>query len=228
MTPQGGPETPVVDSAHDEQQSIDFSAPAPSQRRGERYDLYGGKPPYQAGSDTSEDAADAIEPDAATVRGIVLEAIRSAGRNGLTDEEMQIALEMNPNTQRPRRRELVMKGLVADSGHRRPTSTGRNATVWATASLHPIDRGPHEPSNKRLAKAEARIVALEAELAEERAKRRHWEKCYDDEEESHNWTSGMLADVTDALFDDDHRAANHGYDGVLERALALGKAAGKR
>lgn len=47
-----------------------------------------------------------------------------------TDEEMQEMLEMDANTQRPRRWELVKLKLVEDSKRTRKTKTGSDATVW--------------------------------------------------------------------------------------------------
>jgi hypothetical protein len=51
---------------------------------------------------------------------------------GMTDEEQQAALAMNPSTQRPRRIELVRRGLVVEAGTRK-TSSGRMAAVWRCA-----------------------------------------------------------------------------------------------
>jgi transcription initiation factor IIE alpha subunit len=61
----------------------------------------------------------------------VLELLK-ATPDGLTDEEMQLRLEMNPSTQRPRRIELARRGLVVEAGTRR-TASGRMATVWRVA-----------------------------------------------------------------------------------------------
>jgi transcription initiation factor IIE alpha subunit len=58
----------------------------------------------------------------------VLELLQ-ATPEGLTDEEMQTRLEMNPSTQRPRRIELARRGMVVEAGTRR-TSSGRMAVVW--------------------------------------------------------------------------------------------------
>lgn len=60
----------------------------------------------------------------------VLEAIVES-RAGLTDEELQTMLRLNPSTERPRRVELVEGGWIEDSGTRRPTRSGRSAVVWA-------------------------------------------------------------------------------------------------
>lgn len=76
----------------------------------------------------SQEAARSVEGGAATLRARVLDLLRRVGP--LTDEEMQERLPMPPNTQRPRRLELVAGGLVEDSGTTRPTRSGRQATVW--------------------------------------------------------------------------------------------------
>lgn len=92
-------------------------------------DLFGDFPPYQRHSETSFDAASEIEPNAGTLRAKVLEFLRALP-SGATDEEIQLALEMNPSTQRPRRVELVDRGLVFDSGNVRLTKSKRRAVVW--------------------------------------------------------------------------------------------------
>ena len=79
---------------------------------------------------TSKAAAKAIEPSAEVLRGQVLAYIRSQGERGATDEEIQQALEMQGNTERPRRGELVEAGLVKKSDATRKTSSGRAASVW--------------------------------------------------------------------------------------------------
>lgn len=86
--------------------------------------------PAQRHSPTSVAAAEAAKPLAATYRAILLEHIRSRGIQGVTDEEAQIDLGMDQNTQRPRRVELVRAGLVRDSGRTRRTRSGRQAVVW--------------------------------------------------------------------------------------------------
>jgi hypothetical protein len=86
-------------------------------------------PPFQAHSETSEAAADAIKPKAPGGRQRVLQALRDSAY-GLTDEELQDMLHMNPSTQRPRRVELVRMGLVRNSGRTRKTRAGLSATVW--------------------------------------------------------------------------------------------------
>ena len=54
----------------------------------------------------------------------------STRTGGATDEEMVDGLDMNPNTQRPRRVELVAMKKVKESGETRPTRSGHKAVVW--------------------------------------------------------------------------------------------------
>ena len=88
--------------------------------------------PSVNGSATSAQAADSLTP--ATLNNMqrrVLELL-AATPEGLTDEEMQRRLRMNPSTQRPRRIELVRRGLVVEAGTRKAMS-GRYATAWRLA-----------------------------------------------------------------------------------------------
>lgn len=80
---------------------------------------------------TSYEAALQVKEDAGTLRTKVLKFLELHGP--ATDEEMQRRIPMPPNTQRPRRRELVLKGLVVDSNRRRRTRSGCNAIVWRAA-----------------------------------------------------------------------------------------------
>ena len=96
--------------------------------------LFTQRAPSVNGSITSAKAADSLGP--ATLNALqrrVLELL-AATPDGLTDEEMQTRLGMNPSTQRPWRIELARRGLVVEAGTRR-TASGRMATVWqATAA----------------------------------------------------------------------------------------------
>jgi hypothetical protein len=94
--------------------------------------------PHVAGSATSEAAAAAIEPHAATLRGQVLAFIRSRGERGATDEEMQDLIPMPSSTQRPRRVELWRARQIVPAELQRKTKSGRLAVVWVAASSnHP-------------------------------------------------------------------------------------------
>jgi hypothetical protein len=93
-----------------------------------------------SGGETSRAAAAAIRPDAGRLRQLVLQAIVERGTIGATDEEIQNALGLPGNTQRPRRRELEQVGLIRDSGQRRPTSSGRRAIVWVAIGTSEVAR----------------------------------------------------------------------------------------
>jgi hypothetical protein len=81
--------------------------------------------------DTARAAASQAWPVAKTQRERVLWAVKFyTGHGGMTDEELQHYLELDPSTERPRRVELVERGLIVDSGERRKTRSGRSAIVW--------------------------------------------------------------------------------------------------
>lgn len=88
--------------------------------------------PFVQGSDTSKAAAKSVKSSAGVLRVQVLHFLEQQGLWGATDEEVQLALSMNPNTERPRRIELVVAGAVKDSGQRRSTTSGRKAAVWVS------------------------------------------------------------------------------------------------
>jgi len=81
-------------------------------------------------TDTQVEAADRAQPTAGTARRRVLDLIRFYGEVGATDEQIAKALGMNPNTERPRRKELEEMGWIRDSGERRKTASGSPAIVW--------------------------------------------------------------------------------------------------
>ena len=87
-------------------------------------------PAPHSDSDTSREAAKRIVPHLARLESLVLEAICQAGPGGLCDHEIESATGLVHQTASARRRELVLRGLVADSGIRRNTASGRRAKAW--------------------------------------------------------------------------------------------------
>lgn len=85
---------------------------------------------FQKHSETSRQAAEAIQPSLGRMQNRVYQYFLDAGEHGATDEEVQLALDMNPSSQRPRRIELYQRGLIKESGQVRKTTSGRNAAVW--------------------------------------------------------------------------------------------------
>lgn len=84
-------------------------------------DLFGPRPGIVGAGhpDTSRAAARGITPRTGTQRRRVLDHIARCGTEGATDAELQEALGLNGNSERPRRIELVEAGLIVDSGRRR-------------------------------------------------------------------------------------------------------------
>jgi len=79
-------------------------------------------------SDTSIEAAESI--DVNKLEGMVLNAIRAAGANGMTQTELLAKFpgySYSSITARPSA--LKRKGLIEDSGLRRPSANGRNQIV---------------------------------------------------------------------------------------------------
>lgn len=91
--------------------------------------LFTQRAPAVNGSITSAQAADALTPATLNAMQRKVLALLQATPDGLTDEEMQRRLGMNPSTQRPRRIELMRLGLVVRCGVRK-TASNRNADVW--------------------------------------------------------------------------------------------------
>lgn len=89
-------------------------------------------PSHHTAPPTSPAAAVDNYPRSGTQRRRVFDEIKASG-DGMTDEEVQDALGMGANTQRPRRVELVQQGLVVDSGSKRRTRSGNDAVVWVSA-----------------------------------------------------------------------------------------------
>jgi len=79
---------------------------------------------------TSVAAADALAPQLGRLQRLAQAAIREAGGHGLTADELAARLEMDRWSIQPRTSELKHKGLIRDSGQRRPNATGKLAIVW--------------------------------------------------------------------------------------------------
>lgn len=80
--------------------------------------------------DTSIAAADDLAPKLGRLQRMARTAIRNAGGYGLTADELAANLAMDRYSVQPRTTELRRKGLIRDSGLRRPNATGKMAIVW--------------------------------------------------------------------------------------------------
>lgn len=75
-------------------------------------------------------AFDSIKQVRPTLRQEVYDFLAMRDDYGATDDEVEFVTGMIHQTASARRRELVLDGLVKDSGQRRDTRSGRKATVW--------------------------------------------------------------------------------------------------
>lgn len=83
--------------------------------------------------ETSVAAATALGPKLGRLQRMAHEAIRAAGWQGLTADELAERLGMDRWSIQPRTSELRRKGLIRDGGQRRPNSSGKMAIVWVAA-----------------------------------------------------------------------------------------------
>jgi hypothetical protein len=75
-------------------------------------------------------AAEDARPTAGTQRRRLYDVIKRRGSHGATDDELEVLTGLSHHTVSPRRRELVLAGMVRDSGSMRATRKGRMAKVW--------------------------------------------------------------------------------------------------
>ena len=83
--------------------------------------------------ETSIAAAEALAPKLGRLQRLVQGAICDAGPTGLTADELAAQLNLDRWSVQPRTSELKRKGLIRDSGQRRPNCTGKLAIVWIVA-----------------------------------------------------------------------------------------------
>jgi hypothetical protein len=89
--------------------------------------------PEHRNVDTSIAAAEALAPKLGRLQRLAQAAISDAGANGLAVDELAARLGWDRWSVQPRTSELKHKGLIRDSGQRRPNCTGKLAIVWVTA-----------------------------------------------------------------------------------------------
>jgi hypothetical protein len=86
-------------------------------------------PLFQRHSPTSRAAAELLTPTTINACQRKVLAYLADHPDGATDEEMQLGIPMSPSTQRPRRIELVAKGMIVQAGEGK-TRSGRRAVKW--------------------------------------------------------------------------------------------------
>ena len=80
---------------------------------------------------TSQQAAEAIKPSAATLRASCLAYVNVGP---ITADECAALISESILSIRPRFSELRAMGLIEDTGSRRKNASGRNAVVWRLTS----------------------------------------------------------------------------------------------
>lgn len=118
--------------------------------------------PFEVGSATSEAAAASV--NVAGQERLVLNAFKEDPADGWTDDQLGIALNLPHQSVSARRRGLVLKGLVRDSGELRLNASGRFATVWVLGKETNLVIGADSPRTKRPSQNE-----IKAALADLRA-----------------------------------------------------------
>lgn len=89
--------------------------------------------PPSNGTQTSNEAAAAIEPVAQRQRDVLYAFVCDRYVYGTTNQEAEEDLGYPAQTITPRMLELRKEGLVVDSGLKRLTRSGRRAIVWIDA-----------------------------------------------------------------------------------------------
>lgn len=120
------------------------------------YDCYDGVPPHEDSQDTSAIAAVLAMPNVSKLQRKVLAHIAARKWHGATDDELEVALKLSHQTVSARRRELVMKGLLRNSGRTRRTRRDRLAVVWELG-LELVEQGKDTPALYVPTKEEMRL-----------------------------------------------------------------------
>ena len=84
---------------------------------------------------TSRNAANKILPRSGSIRQKVYEAIQHKHMGGLTDHELEQALNGKHQTVSASRRSLVLDGFIVDSGQTRKNPQGNDCIVWIDAKI---------------------------------------------------------------------------------------------
>jgi len=101
-------------------------------------------PAWEQGSETSEAAARAVADKAPSYRWQIHMIIKRAADGGMTDDELEVVTGLTHQCASARRRELVLAGLVKDSGVTRLTRSGRRAVVWVLGDQGTINKERYE------------------------------------------------------------------------------------
>mgnify|MGYP003627264478 CR=1 FL=1 len=82
-------------------------------------------------------------------RDRVYQCIVDAGRDGITDLEIQQQLGLSGDSERPRRIELYKSGLIKGAGSRVIGSRLRSSTVWTITDTGDLDEDTVDQEGRR-------------------------------------------------------------------------------
>lgn len=85
---------------------------------------------HRVAKDTEIEAAESVTPITGRLRMQAYTLLKRYPKRGLTDDEGGVLMGSDRLTFGRRRQELVIAGLVEDSGVRRPGPSGRSTVVW--------------------------------------------------------------------------------------------------
>ena len=85
------------------------------------------------GSETSREAALSMLPAAGTIQRAILELFEAVGDEGLTDDEIEVELDLKHQTASAQRRALELATFVRKTNRRRLTRSGRAAGVYVVS-----------------------------------------------------------------------------------------------
>ena len=91
--------------------------------------------------DTQDEAWESIQEDIPRLERRVLSTIAKV-QDGMTCDEVEVITTMTHQTTSATINSLGKKGLLKDSGKRRPTRRGRAAIVWALGDGKPVQKAP--------------------------------------------------------------------------------------
>lgn len=86
--------------------------------------------PGHRGVETSILASQSLRTKLGRLQAIAFDAIKKAGSNGFTADELAERLQIDRYSIQPRTSELKRKALIRDSGKRRANRSGKLAIVW--------------------------------------------------------------------------------------------------
>lgn len=126
-----------------------------------RSDMAKKKAPFEAGSRTSEMASRMADPKGAQER-LVLAEFHNISPKGMTDEQLEIVTGGKLHqSMSARRRDLVLKGWIRDSGEVRLNRTKRLAIIWVLGKDKGVKPGTPSPRGSRPSKKDFALASSE-------------------------------------------------------------------